>query len=86
MFPRSGSGWAGSVVLSLSIIIQYIELRNYGRINLLTVLLAFVVCIMAYSRSSLVCGAVYFLVTLFLPLEGLRTFSFGILSSLLCSP
>lgn len=34
MFPRSGSGWAGSVVLSLSIIIQYIELRNYGRINL----------------------------------------------------
>ena len=74
MFPRSGSGRAGSVVLSLSIIIQYIELRNYGRINLLTVLLAFVVCIMAYSRSSLVCGAVYFLVTLFFATRRFKNF------------
>lgn len=74
MFPRSSSGWAGGVVLSLSVIIQYIELRNYGRINLLTVLLAFVVCIMAYSRSSLVCGVIYFLVTLFFVTRRFKNF------------
>lgn len=65
IFPRSGGGLMGTVILTLSIIIQYIEYRNYGKINLLTTIVALIVCILAYSRSSLICGVAYLFVVLF---------------------
>ena len=65
IFTYSAGGMIGTTLLSLAIAIQYLEYRENNRIPILPSVITLLLSTFSYSRASIVCALVYFLVVLF---------------------
>lgn len=65
IFSDSAGGMIGTTLLSIAVLIQFVEYRDNNKIPILPSLITLFLCIFSYSRASILCALVYFLAVLF---------------------
>lgn len=72
IFSDSAGGMIGTTLLSVAIVIQYIDYRDNNKIPILPSIITLFLCVFSYSRASIVCALLYFVAVLFFSTRNLK--------------